>query len=196
MRATLFAPPSGQATASETSAIIRLMPEKVRIPAAMQERAAEVIAVTDGLCLNDLNAEYAKLARRLVARLARKRPSPLARGDARSWAAGALYVLAQVNFLFDRTQSPHMTSAELATAVGVKQTTMVNKAGRINRSLGIGMFEPELTRVAMLEQHPAAWIVELSNGLLVDARTLPEEMQAEARRLGLIPDLEALRAAA
>jgi hypothetical protein len=58
------------------------------------------------------------------------------------------------------------------------------------------MFEPELTRVAMLEQHPVAWIVELSNGLLVDARTLPEELQAEARRLGLIPDLEALRAAA
>jgi hypothetical protein len=105
-------------------------------------------------------------------------------------------VLAQVNFLFDRTQSPHMTAAELATAVGVKQTTMANKAGMINRSLGIGLFEPELTRVAMLEQHPVAWIVELSNGLLVDARTLSEEMQAEARRLGLIPDLEALRAAA
>jgi hypothetical protein len=172
------------------------MTENVRIPAAMQERAAEVIAVTDEVCLNDLNAEYAKLARRLVARLARKRPSPMTRGDARIWAAGALYVLAQVNFLFDRTQSPHMTAAELATAVGVKQTTMANKAGLINRSLGIGIFEPELTRVAMLEQHPVAWIVELSNGLLVDARTLPEELQAEARRLGLIPDLEALRAAA
>jgi hypothetical protein len=172
------------------------MTENVRIPAAMQERAAEVIAVTDEVCLNDLNAEYATLARRLVARLARKRPSPMTRGDARIWAAGALYVLAQVNFLFDRTQSPHMTAAELATAVGVKQTTMANKAGLINRSLGIGIFEPELTRVAMLEQHPVAWIVELSNGLLVDARTLSEEMQAEARRLGLIPDLEALRAAA
>jgi hypothetical protein len=107
-----------------------------------------------------------------------------------------LYVLAQVNFLFDRTQSPHISAAGLATAVGVKQTTMANKAGLINRSLGIGMFEPELTRVAMLEQHPLAWIVELSNGLLVDARTLPEDMQAEARRLGLIPDIEALRAAA
>ncbi len=172
------------------------MTEKLRIPQAMQERAAKVIAVTDEVCLKDLDAEYAKLARRLVARLARKRPSLLTRGEARIWAAGALYALAQVNFLFDHTQSPHMTAAELATAVGVKQTTMANKAGMINRSLGIGLFEPELTRVAMLEQHPVAWIVELSNGLLVDARTLSEEMQAEARRLGLIPDLEALRAAA
>ena len=70
-----------------------------------------------------------------------------------------------------------------------------NKAAMINRSLNIGIFEPELTRIAMLEQHPLAWIVEI-NGLLVDARTLPGEMQDEARRLGLIPDMEALRAAA
>lgn len=162
----------------------------------MQDRAAGVIAVTDDVCLKQLDAEYARLARRLVARLARKRPSPVTRGDARIWAAGVLYVLAQLNFLFDRSQSPHMSATELAAAIGVKQTTMANKAGMINRSLDIGMFEPELTRVAMLEQHPLAWIVELSDGLLVDARTLPDDMQAEARRLGLIPDLEALRAAA
>ncbi len=78
----------------------------------MQERAAEVIAVTEEVCLKDLDAEYATLAQRLVARLARQRPSPLARGNARIWAAGALYVVAQVNFLFDGTQSPHMTAAE------------------------------------------------------------------------------------
>jgi hypothetical protein len=46
----------------------------------------------------------------------------------------------------------------------------------------------------MQEQHPLAWIVEV-NGLLLDARTLPPELQDEARRRGLIPDLEARRAA-
>jgi len=161
----------------------------------MQERAGAVIAVTDEVCLRDLDAEYARLARRLVARLARERPSPLTRGDPRIWAAAVLYVLAQVNFLFDRSQSPHMSATKLAAAAGVKQTTMANKAGMINRSLDIGIFEPELTRTAMLEQHPLAWIVEL-DGLLVDARTLPEALQAKARRLGLIPNLQALRAAA
>jgi hypothetical protein len=105
-----------------------------------------------------------------------------------------LYVLAQVNFLFDRSQSPHMSSAELAAATGVKPTTMANKAAMINRLLNIGVYEPALTRVAMLEQHPMAWLVEV-NGFLVDARRLPDELQAEARRRGLIPDLDALRAA-
>lgn len=46
----------------------------------------------------------------------------------------------------------------------------------------------------MLEQHPLAWLVEV-DGLLVDARMLPTELQDEARRRGLIPDLEARRAA-
>jgi hypothetical protein len=63
-----------------------------------------------------------------------------------------------------------------------------HKAGLINRTLKIGIFEPELTRIAVLEQHPMAWIVEV-DGLLVDARMLPPELQDEARRLGPIPDL-------
>lgn len=170
------------------------MGENLRIPITMQEAAGEVIAVTDQVCSENLDAEYARLARRLVARLARKRPSPLIRGDNRIWAAGVMYVLAQVNFLFDRSQSPHMTATELATAAGVKQTTMANKAAMINRLLDIGIYEPELTRVAMLEQHPMAWIVQV-NGFLVDARQLPEELQEEARQRGLIPDLDELRAA-
>jgi Domain of unknown function (DUF6398) len=170
------------------------MSENLRIPVAMQERVGEVIGITDEVCSEWLDAEYGRLARRLVARLARKRPSPLVRGEPRIWAAGVLYVLAQVNFLFDRAQSPHMTAAELAVAVGAKQTSMANKAAMINRLLDIGVYEPELTRIAMLEQHPMAWIVEV-NGFLVDARQLPDELREEARRRGLIPDLDALRAA-
>ena len=39
-----------------------------------------------------------------------------------------------------------------------------------------------------------AWLVSL-NGIPVDARTLPAELQDEARRLGLIPGLDAQRVA-
>ncbi|MEA2139889.1 MAG: hypothetical protein QOG56_3039 [Solirubrobacteraceae bacterium] len=40
-----------------------------------------------------------------------------------------------------------------------------------------------------------AWLVEV-DGLVVDARALPADTQDDARRRGLIPDLDALRAAA
>jgi len=77
-----------------------------------------------------------------------------------------------------------VTADQLAERLGVVKTTMANKAGLINRTLELGIFEPELTRVAMLQQ------------LIVDARMLPAELRDEARRRGLIPDLDALRAVA
>ena len=46
----------------------------------------------------------------------------------------------------------------------------------------------------MLEQHTLAWLVEV-DGLVVDARMLPLELQDEARGRGLIPELEHHRAA-
>ena len=106
-----------------------------------------------------------------------------------------MYAIGQINFLFDPMQTPHLTAKQLAERFGVVQTTMANKAGLINRTLDIGMFEPDLTRDAMLVQHPMAWIVEV-DGLLIDARTLPPALQDEARRRGLIPDLDCRRVAA
>lgn len=171
------------------------MPDPIRIPSTVRARAQAIIDITNRACHEHLDDEYGRIARRLIARLARKRPSPLARGDARIWAAGVVYAIGQINFLFDPTQTPHLTAKQLAERLGVVQTTMANKAGLINRTLDIGIFEPELTRIAMLEQHPMAWIVEI-DGLLIDARTLPAEIQDEARRRGLIPDLDRLHAAA
>src|SRR5215211_5113792 len=142
--------------------------EDLRIPAALRGRAQQIIDVTDMACREHLDDEYGRLARRLVARLARKRPSPLARGDARIWAAGVIYAVGQLNFLFDRSQTPHMTPDQLAAALGVVKTTMANKAGVINRTLGLAAYEPELTRRAVLEQHSLAWLVEL-DGFIVDA---------------------------
>lgn len=168
--------------------------EDLRIPVALRDRVQQIIDVTDTACRAHLDEEYGLLTRRLVARVARKRPSPLTRGDARIWAAGAIYAVGQINFLFDCTQTPHMTAKQLAEALGVVQTTMANKAGIINRLLDVGIFELDLTRVAMIEQHPMAWLIEV-DGFILDARTLPVELQDEARRRGLIPDLEGRRAA-
>jgi len=43
------------------------------------------------VCAELLDAEYAELARQVVAKLARKRPSPLAGGRRGTWAAAVVY---------------------------------------------------------------------------------------------------------
>lgn len=164
------------------------------MPLALRERVAAIAAVTDRVCEQHLDDEYASLCRRLVVRLARKRPSQLDRGDARIWAAGVVYTVGAINFLFDKSQTPHFRADKLAEHVGVVQSTIANKSARIRTLVGLSWYEPELTRCSILEQNPFAWFVTV-NGIPVDARTLPDEIQDEARRLGLIPDLDRRRAA-
>lgn len=167
---------------------------KLRIPGALRGRVREILVITDDACTLSLDEEYAHACREIVGRLARKRPSPLIRGDTRIWAAGTIYGVGQLNFLFDRSQQPHMTADELAACLGVVKTTMANKAALINNALNLRVFDPDLTRTAMLKQHPLAWLVEI-DGLIVDARMLAPELQDEARRRGLIPDLDDRHAA-
>src|SRR5262249_29971622 len=96
----------------------------VRIPKALRHDVQEILTLTDLFCTEHLNDEYGELIRKLIAKLARKRPSPLARGDLRIWAAAAIYVIGSVNFLFDRTQSPHMTGDDLSDLTGVPKSTL------------------------------------------------------------------------
>jgi Domain of unknown function (DUF6398) len=160
---------------------------KLQVPVELRSRVSEILAIVDQACLARLDDEYAQLCARLVARLSRKRPSPLARGDARIWAAGAIYALGQINFLFDPSQQPHASADQLAAHLGVVKSSMANKAALIRKTLGLGAYEPELTRRSMLERHPLTWLVQV-NDFLVDVRTLPAEIQDEARRRGLISD--------
>jgi hypothetical protein len=150
-----------------------------KIPVALRPRAAELIAVTDRFCVERLDAEYADLCRRLIARLARKRPSPLERGEARSWAAGVIHALGTVNFLFDPSHEPYMRADQLAAGLGVSKATAANKAGRIRDLLGLAPLEPEFCRSELLEDHPYAWLVEV-DGFLVDARWLVSDAAAGA----------------
>lgn len=164
------------------------------VPHALRERVAVIVAVTDLVCSQHLDGEYAGLCRKLGLRLARKRPSPLERGDPRIWAAGIVYTVGSINFLFDKSQTPYLRADKLAEHLGVVPSTMANKSARIRSLLGLSWYEPDLTRCGILEQNPFAWIVTV-NGIAIDARTLPDELQDEARRLGLIPDLDGRRAA-
>ena len=63
----------------------------------------------------------------------------------------------------------------------------------IRDALRIGALDPEFCRRELIESNPMAWMIPV-DGFIVDARTMPPEVQEEARRRGLIPDLPAPRA--
>ncbi len=79
-----------------------------------------------------------------------------------------------------------MSAGELCEKISVSQSTASNKSREIWGRLGLMQLHPDWCLPSMLEENPLAWIVEV-NGLPVDVRWMPREVQEEAYRLGLIP---------
>lgn len=79
-----------------------------------------------------------------------------------------------------------MTMSELCEKIGVSQGNASSKSREIWSWLGLIQMDPDWCLPSMLEQNPLVWIVEV-NGLPVDVRMMPSEVQEEAYRLGLIP---------
>ena len=165
--------------------------DELKVPKSVRPVVDEIGAITDSVCLAVLDEEYADLARRAVAKLARKRPSPLLRGRRAGWAAGVVYALGQANFLFDPAIGPTVTADQLSEAFGVAKTTMGSKARQVRGLLRISPFSPEFERADVAAQNPLKWIIEV-DGLAVDVRHVPLDIQVAAFERGLIPYVPAL----
>lgn len=160
------------------------------VPQKMRERFEAVMAIVDSFCRDHLNDEYAVLCRRMAVAMCRKRPSPLAGGTAQVWACAIVYAVGKVNFLFDKSQNPHLSAVELCRLMGVSQASASAKSGRILDILNTMPLDPRWCLPGKLDDNPLAWMITV-NGIVMDARRTPREVQEEAFRLGLIPRLPA-----
>lgn len=158
----------------------------LNVPKLVKPYAEQVIEVTDAVCRAHLDEEYADLCRDVIVKLGRKRPSPLVRGSLTIWAAGVVYAVGQLNFLFDRSQSPHASADQLSEWLGVKKTTMANKARMVSDLLRLSPLDGQFMRRELADSNPLTWLLEV-DGLLVDVRRAPRDLQVQAFELGLIP---------
>ena len=159
-----------------------------RVPAALQGKFDEIVTLTEDFCQQHLSEECAELCQRMAATLCRKRPSPITTGKVNTWACGIVYSLARINFLFDKSQSPHMRADDLCSHFGLSPKTGSAKSTAIMDLLNSGQMDPKWTLPSLLDQNPLAWMIQV-NGLIMDARHAPREVQEEAFRKGLIPYL-------
>ena len=156
------------------------------VPKVMQARYDAVVALTDPFCGDHLNTEYRSLARAMTAALCRKRPSPLASGQPRTWACGIVHTLGQLNFLGDKGSKPYMTTANLCAGFGVGQSTASAKAQVIRRALDAHRMNPDWMLRSLVDRNPLIWMAEV-NGMLVDLRDMPREVLEIAFGKGMIP---------
>jgi hypothetical protein len=125
-----------------------------KIPQAMTEIYSAITALTDAFSGKYLNEEYATIIRRVVGALARKRPSPLAKGKANVWAAAAVNAVGRVNFLDDPSQAPHCKPKAIYEFFGIAEGTGQNKSKEVRDVLKMGPLSPEWTLPSRLADNP------------------------------------------
>jgi hypothetical protein len=139
-----------------------------------------------------LEDEYAVLCRKMAEKLARKRPSPLLSGSPNTWASGIVRTVGWVNFLHDKTQTPHMRLGDIDAFFGISESTGAAKMKAIRTMLKIHPLEAEWTLPSKIADNPLIWILEV-NGFMMDVRHAPREVQEIAFQKGLIPYIPADR---
>jgi hypothetical protein len=158
----------------------------ISVPKIMQPIFVAITELSDPVCEKYLDENYSNLARDMAAALCRKRPSPLSVGQPRTWACGIVYALGKTNFLSDKATQPYMVMADLCAAFGVSQSTASAKARVIMDALRIRVLDPAWTLPSLIDRNPLIWMAQV-NGLLVDLRDMPREIQVSAYEQGVIP---------
>src|SRR5207244_4967729 len=78
----------------------------------VQEYTEKLIQMTNGFCESYLDEEYKALCEKLIRKMSRKRVVPFLSGKIEIWAAGVVYALGGINFLFDKSSKPYARSEE------------------------------------------------------------------------------------
>ncbi|MDD3136522.1 MAG: DUF6398 domain-containing protein [Methanoregula sp.] len=142
------------------------------IPVAIRPQFEEIGEIIRTVCKENINEEYYILGLLLLEKLARKRPSPILAGKAQAWAAGVLYALGSINFLFDKKTTPYINQNDLAEACGVKKATASGKGKLIRDMFKLSYWDNRFSTRSMQERNPLANLGMTKNGFIVDLRSL------------------------
>jgi hypothetical protein len=86
-------------------------------------------------------------------------------------------------------------ASDLCALFGVSQSAGAAKSREISRLFDIVPFDPRWSLPSRLADNPLVWMIPI-NGVIVDIRRAPRELQEQAYELGLIPFVPAARGAA
>lgn len=139
------------------------MTDKQRVQ-AIQRQLTEM---TTAFCGQHADAEYERLCKKLIDKMARKRTVPFSSGRVEIWAAALVHALGSINFLFDKSFPPHTTPDTLCDYFQVSRRTVAQKATLIRDLFKLGYFDPEFSTQRMLKHNPLAGLTRVDGFLVI-----------------------------
>jgi hypothetical protein len=133
------------------------------------DRVDEVKSLIESFGRSRLGQEYAGLALKLCDKIGRMRKLSIQRGRIEIWAAAIIYVIAQLNILFDPESGVHITADELCAFFGTRKATIISKAGLIQKTAKIFIGDPDFSSAEIADMFR---LYETEDGLLIPGSIL------------------------
>ena len=146
-----------------------------------KEREKLILESVGTFCAQILNEDYFKLCEKLILKMGRKREVPFKRGKIEIWSSAVVYAIGSINFLFDKSFEPYITTNQICEYFGTKNSTVSNKASEIKDMFNLSYFNPEFSTETMTETNPFNNMV-MVDGLIVSISSIPVEMQEIVKR--------------
>jgi hypothetical protein len=142
----------------------------------IEEKAQKLLEMTGKFGQEFLDDDYRQLCEKLIRKMSRKRTVPFLSGRMEIWAAAIIYALGSINFLFDSSFKPYATAEDICNFFGTSKSTTSQKAKLIRDMFNMGYYDKEFSTTHMKDNSPFSNLVMI-NGLIVDKRSLPPEIQ-------------------
>lgn len=140
-----------------------------------QIRIDEVQNLLDVFCEKYLTPQLTVYVQKLWEKIGRKRTYVITGGRTEIWASAVVYVIARLNFLFDRDSPNYLTSDQICDFFGTKKSTVASRASDIEKACKIRMGHEALCDQSISD---SLTLVKLSNGMVVP--------MSVAREMGLV----------
>jgi len=136
-----------------------------------QARIEEVRALLNAFSKEHLSSDLSDYVHKLWEQIGRKRTYVITSGKKEIWASAVVYVIARLNFLFDRSNPHYMTPDAICDFFGTKKSTVSAKAAQIENACRIrmgheGLCSPEIS--------DSLTFVEMPNGLVLTKKMAKE----------------------
>ncbi len=144
--------------------------------AIVEDYKQKLIEESKKFCDEYLDQEYAQLCEKMIEKMARKRVVPFMSGKGAIWVATIIYAIGSVNFLFDRSFKPYVSTDDICDYFGVSKSTVAQKAKSIRDMFKMSQWKGEFFTNHMKKTNPLLSNVFL-DGIPIPISSLPEELQ-------------------
>lgn len=146
------------------------------------QRSKEIENRISSFCKKHLTDEYLLYTSELSKALYRMKKLDITRGRVEIWAAAIVYVIARLNFLFDKESPDYITPDIICDFFGTIKSTTGNKATEIEKACNVHMGDPRFCRpdiadVLMYYRTPDGFIIP--KGLLKNNEVAIEFMDEQ-----------------